>query len=159
MLNVSTAAAGARPDYAPERVVADYNLPLETPPDASVFLADAQNLPALRQFSAAHAAVFGLRGQHTADLVLAVTELVTNSVEHGGGTATVAMFAVDGHVICQIRDAGPLETADAGPQPPTPRRYRGHGLLMVNTLADLVRIHSSVSGTTVEARFPITPPG
>jgi anti-sigma regulatory factor (Ser/Thr protein kinase) len=133
--------------------VADYNEPLDTPPGAALFHADGTNLPTLRRFAAESAAQLGLTGQTSTDLVLAVTELVTNSVEHGGGTANVAMFAEDGQVICQVRDSGRLDDPEAGYRTNTPRRFRGHGLLMVNTLADLVRIHTTEAGTTVEARF------
>src|SRR5215212_12028195 len=46
----------------------------------------------------------GLSGQPVHDLVLAVHEIATNSVRHGGGTGTLRMWQDHGTVICEIRD-------------------------------------------------------
>lgn len=57
--------------------------------------------------------------------------------------------------MCQGRDRGHITDPLAGRRPGAPGRLRGRGLLLVNYLADLVRMHTAPSGTIVEARFAL----
>ena len=43
----------------------------------------------------------------------------------------------------------------AGRRPARPGQPRGRGLLLVNHLADLVRVHTDNDGTTLRAHFQI----
>jgi len=83
------------------------------------------------------------------DLVLAVNELATNSVRHGGGEGTLRMWTQEDALVCEIHDAGHIADPRAGQTPPTPDQPSGRGLWVVNRLADLMRIHSSPTGTVV----------
>jgi anti-sigma regulatory factor (Ser/Thr protein kinase) len=89
----------------------------------------------------------------TEDLVLAVDELAANSIVHGGGTGTVAIWTEPGSVVCQVNDAGHLTNPLAGRIRPPSNQPGGRGLLLVNHLADLVRIHTTPSGTAIRAYF------
>jgi hypothetical protein len=53
--------------------------------------------------------------------------------------------------VCQVRDGGRLTDPLAGRRPPEVGRSSGLGLLLVNDLADLVRVHTGSDGTTVRA--------
>jgi anti-sigma regulatory factor (Ser/Thr protein kinase) len=150
-------AAGQRDshDYAPERIVASYNLPLEAPAGCDSQHFAVASLPQLRPFAADHARRFGLTGTRVDDVVLAVTELATNSVEHGAGAGTVHIWTADGQLVCQVTDGGSLTDPLVGRIPAPPDQFRGRGVLLVNYLADLVRMHTSSDGTTIQARFAL----
>jgi anti-sigma regulatory factor (Ser/Thr protein kinase) len=89
----------------------------------------------------------------TDDLVLAVNELATNSVRHGGGEGTLRMWTHENVVVCEIHDAGHITDPRAGQIPPTPDQPSGRGLWVVNCLTDLMQIHSSPTGTVVRVHM------
>ncbi|GAB2959772.1 anti-sigma regulatory factor [Amycolatopsis acidiphila] len=139
--------------YAPDVVVSRYNEPLNSPADAARFLVDKVTLlPAMRRFVGAGAVRHGLSRDRAADLALIATELVTNSLLHTPSARAELRLWRDGdHVTCQVRDDGHVSDPMAGRLPRTSSQPGGRGLLMVNHLADLVRIHTTPSGTTVQA--------
>lgn len=83
------------------------------------------------------------------DLVLAVSELATNSILHGGGTASVRLWSDPGIVYCEVQDAGAVRDPLVGRRAPDSGAGTGRGLWIVNQLSDLVQLHSSAAGTTV----------
>ena len=85
------------------------------------------------------------------DLALVVAELTTNSVVHGGGSGTPRLWAEDTHIVCEVTDGGRLTDPLAGRRPAPPARIGGRGLLLVNSLSELVRVHSGERGTTVRS--------
>ncbi|AKJ08507.1 anti-sigma regulatory factor [Streptomyces incarnatus] len=136
--------------YSPEEVVARYNqaLPVPSAAQATKFEGSGQ-LPTVREFAVRQGERLGLEGTRLQDLQLAVAELTTNSVVHGAGGGTLRIWAEDKQVVCEVQDAGRLTDPLAGRRPPAPERPGGRGLLLVNHLADLVRIHTSEAGTTI----------
>ncbi|MDN3293221.1 sensor histidine kinase [Streptomyces ficellus] len=139
--------------YAPDRVVDGYNLPLSCPTDARDLAYDAGLLPDARSFAIDHADALGLPADRRDDIALAVAELTTNSVVHGGGHGTLRIWAEDGHVVCEVQDRGRLSDPLAGRRPAEPGQLGGRGLLLVNYLADLVRVHTVPDSTTVRCYF------
>jgi anti-sigma regulatory factor (Ser/Thr protein kinase) len=134
----------------PVAVAADFNQPLPDPPaDAASMQVDMHALAALRQFVAGHAARAGLSEQQTRAATLAVNELAANSIEHAGGTGTLAVWTSPQHLVCQLTDAGQLTDPLTGRIPVPPDALGGRGLLLVNQLCDLVRVHTSAAGTTI----------
>jgi anti-sigma regulatory factor (Ser/Thr protein kinase) len=136
--------------YDPDGLVARYNLPL---PEPAVgirlsYAYDAESLPTVRHRGVAEAARIGLRGSRLDDFALIVAELTTNSVVHGGGRGTMRLWSEDGHLVCEVRDAGRLTDPLAGRRPAGPDQIGGRGLLTVNLLADLLRVHTGGYGTT-----------
>ncbi|URM92985.1 sensor histidine kinase [Actinomadura madurae] len=136
-------------DYAPHRVIEDYNRPLPEPVDAVTMGFDLHALPLVREFACRWAARFGLGPAAVGDLELAVNELAANSCLHGGGAGTVRLWAEDGQVVCEVRDAGTITDPLAGRRPVDMSPYGGRGILMVNHLADLVRVHTGPAGTVI----------
>ncbi|MFJ8542562.1 anti-sigma factor RsbA family regulatory protein [Streptomyces sp. NPDC093586] len=130
-------------------VVARYNEPLTTPPDAAVFPFTAEELPDARRFAVERARSLGLAERRLPDVELAVAELTTNSVVHGGGRGTLAVWAEAGQMVCEVRDTGRLTDPLAGRRPPAPGQIGGRGLLLVHYVADLVRTHTTDGGTAV----------
>ncbi|QWF83979.1 hypothetical protein HUW46_07423 [Amycolatopsis sp. CA-230715] len=151
-------AAGQRPSgrFDPGRIVTGYNLPLPEPADAVRLAVDATNLVEARRLVTAHARRAGFGERRVADLELAASELAENSIAHGGGSGVLRLWSADGHLVCEIRDAGRLTDPLAGRRPAGPRQLHGRGLLLVNHIADLVRVHTGPSGTTtrIHLRLP-----
>jgi anti-sigma regulatory factor (Ser/Thr protein kinase) len=139
--------------FAPAEVVTDYNTPLPPPSHARTVTVTITGLPDLRRTVATFGHRRGLSTNRTQDLVLAATELATNSIEHALSTATVLLGGTGNDVVCQVRDTGHIADPLAGRRPATINQHRGRGLLIVNQLADLVRVHTTATGTTVEIHF------
>ncbi|MEU8122946.1 sensor histidine kinase [Spirillospora sp. NPDC049024] len=136
-------------DYAPHRVISDYNLPLPEPAEAVAMSFDLDALPVVREFACYWGERFGLGAAAVGDLELAVNELAANSCLHGGGGGTARLWTEDGHVVCEVRDAGNIRDPLAGRRPADMSPHGGRGILMVNHLADLVRVHTGPDGTAI----------
>lgn len=143
--------------YAPHQVIATYNQSLPGPPptaqNVEVTVAATTHVAHVRHLAGQHADHAGLTTERIVDVELVITELVTNSIDHGGGTATVRLWTHDGYLVCEVRDGGTLADPLAGRHPAAPGQTRGRGLLLVNHLADLVRLHTGPNGTTLQAHF------
>jgi anti-sigma regulatory factor (Ser/Thr protein kinase) len=145
------------PRYDPDRIVATYNQVLPVPPEL-VLVLDATTdteVTMARRLTLDHAEASGLSWSRAADVALAATELLTNSIEHGGGTGTLRLWAGHGHVVCEVHDSGTLADPLAGRRPARPGHPRGRGLLLVNQIADLVRTHTAAGSTVIRAYFRI----
>lgn len=135
--------------YDWQSIVARYNESLPQAPNAAVFSFGADELRAARYFAVEQAGKLGLTGVRLQDVELAVGELTTNSVVHGGGSGTFAIWAEHGQLVCEVRDGGRLTDPLAGRRPPQPGQFGGRGLILVNYMADLVRVHTGDDGTTI----------
>ncbi|MFJ9038544.1 anti-sigma factor RsbA family regulatory protein [Streptomyces sp. NPDC102406] len=151
--------SGRRSDsdaYAPEALVARYNQPLYAPLSVAVTAYTRATLTTVRQDASRRAADLGLPASRLDDFELAVAELTTNSVVHGGGEGVLRVWAQNQHVVCEVHDAGLLDDPLAGRRLPAGDQRGGRGLLLVNVVADLVRIHSTPDhGTTTHAYFRV----
>ena len=94
----------------------------------------------------------GLGAERTADLVLAVDEIVTNSVRHGGGAGTLRAWIDGDAVVCEVNDDGYLQDPLVGRRRPTPDAMGGRGLWLANQLCDLVQVRNGVEGCVVRVR-------
>jgi anti-sigma regulatory factor (Ser/Thr protein kinase) len=139
------------PSYTdPDAVVAVFNQPLVEPaPDLPTLDFDAPGLPLVREFVAVHAGRAGLSGRRVADLQLATNELATNAITHGGGSGRVRVWRQDDRVVCEVTDQGRALARLAGRTLPAPDSLNGRGLVLVNYVSDLVRIHTGPDGTAV----------
>jgi anti-sigma regulatory factor (Ser/Thr protein kinase) len=103
----------------------------------------------VRTFVAEHAARAALSRVRASDLVLAVSELATNSVLHAGGEGAVRTWREEDAIVCEVRDAGRVEDPLAGRERPAPEWASGRGLWLVNNLCDLVQMRSLPTGNVV----------
>jgi anti-sigma regulatory factor (Ser/Thr protein kinase) len=91
----------------------------------------------------------------TGDLVLAINELTTNSLRHGGGRGVLRMWVEGGTAVCEVRDRGWIGFALVGRERPPSSENGGRGLWLVNQMCDLVQLRSSPAGTVVRVHMAI----
>ncbi len=140
----------------PQSVVSAFNRPLPQPPaPPATLIFDADELPAVRRFVTRHASRAGLSATRVGDLEVAVNEVATNAVVHGGGPGTVRIWPERGSVICEVSDSGYLRDPLAGRIPPGLDSEHGRGLLLVNYLCDLVRMYTHRAGTTMHLHMRV----
>lgn len=130
----------------------DGALPAPSTEPAELPFAD-RDLGAVRGFVYRGATAASLDVDRAHDLVLAVNELATNSVRHGGGTGTLRMWREADALLCEVQDSGHITEPSVGRVPPTPDQESGRGLWVVNHLCDLVQIHSTPAGTVVRVHM------
>ncbi|MFG1608321.1 anti-sigma factor RsbA family regulatory protein [Actinoplanes sp. NPDC049265] len=84
------------------------------------------------------------------DLIVAVSEAVTNALVHGRAPATMRVWAGDGRIVVTITDAGPgPKDPFAGLMPATDRATGGRGLWIVHQSCNYVTAVSSPDGFTL----------
>ncbi|MBV9380302.1 MAG: sensor histidine kinase [Streptosporangiaceae bacterium] len=108
-------------------------------------LAFGADISGVREFAARHARAAGLDSGRVSDLVIAVSEIAGNALDHGGGV--IRAWCPGGELICQVEDAGHITDPLAGRRRP-PDAPSGHGLWLVNQLCDLVETRTGPAGTT-----------
>lgn len=106
------------------------------------------DLSTVRRYVRRQAQDVGLAADRTDDLVLAVSELAANSVDHGGGAGSVRAWQEPGALVVEVADRGHITDPDAGRRTPSTDQARGRGLWMVHQLADLFQVRSTPAGTT-----------
>jgi anti-sigma regulatory factor (Ser/Thr protein kinase) len=90
----------------------------------------------------------GLADGRLEDFVVAVNELLTNAVRHGGGSGHVELWREDGFVVCEVIDQG-TGLADPRPDRPPVDEPGGWGLWLAGELTDAIEIETGAEGTTV----------
>lgn len=123
---------------------------------APVCTFDAGTLGALRAWVGRAAVAAGLVATRREDLVLAVDELASNSVRHGGGRGTLRTWREDDALVCEIRDGGRIAEPLAGRRRPTGEQPGGYGMWLVHQLCDLVEVRSGAAGSVVRVRMRAT---
>jgi len=120
---------------------------------------DGDALAELRHAIALWATANGLGAQRTDELVLAVDELASNSIRHGGGAGTLRWWREDETLLCEARDAGWLRSPLVGCARPGTDARCSRGLWLVNQLCDLVQIRSAPAGSAVRVHKRLSESG
>ncbi|MFG3280387.1 anti-sigma factor RsbA family regulatory protein [Streptomyces sp. NPDC048111] len=114
------------------------------------------DLSAVRSKVAQCAADAGVPAEGRSKLAVAVTEIATNSVRHGGGQGTLRTWTQDTTFLCEFRDAGHIPDVLAGRTRPTADQLGGRGLWLAHQLCDLVEIRSTPErGTTIRLHMDV----
>lgn len=112
-----------------------------------------RSLRAARRLVAREAELAGLNDGRREDLILAVDELTTNSVTHGGGRGSLSIWRTEQSIVCEVRDEGHIADPMAGLRQPNPEQLTGRGLWVVGRLCERVHIASSPGGTAVRVQI------
>jgi anti-sigma regulatory factor (Ser/Thr protein kinase) len=129
---------------------APFSEPLPAPPASVQELEfDAGTLRSLREVVTTRATEAGLNEARANDLVLAVNEVATNSVRHGGGTGTLRVWRGTRWLVCEIEDSGVIGDPLAGREEPRGEQHSGRGLWIANQLCDLVQVRSYATRSVV----------
>lgn len=145
-------------EYAPDDVLARCNQPLPVNPGAVTYMVrKSADLRLARAFAVDYADWVGLSRDGTEDLQLIATELASNSLMYTDGACRLAFWKHDEHLVCEARDSGRLDDPMVGRLNPGPSGPASRGLFLVNAISDLVRTHSTTTGTTIQAYLRFNP--
>lgn len=129
---------------------APFDVPLPEPgSDAQEIAFQASNLLDVRALVGRHAADAGLTSSRAANLVLAVNEVATNSIVHGGGKGTLRIWRETGGLSCEVRDAGQISNPLVDRELASSGTVGSRGLWLANQLCDLIQIRSLRGGSAV----------
>jgi anti-sigma regulatory factor (Ser/Thr protein kinase) len=92
-------------------------------------------------------------GERADDLVLAVTEILSNSLHHARDDGVLRVWEEPGGLVCEVRDGGHIQKPLIGRETPAPGQVGGHGVWLVNRVCDLVQVRSSEDGSTVRMKM------
>jgi anti-sigma regulatory factor (Ser/Thr protein kinase) len=145
-------------EYAPDDVLDRCNQPLAVQPGAVTYtVRKSADLRPARSFAVNYAGWVGMSQDGIEDLQLIATELASNSLMYTDGACRLAFWRQDEHLICEARDSGRLDDPLVGRLDPGPGGPASRGLFLVNAISDLVRTHTTSTGTTIQAylRFDV----
>jgi anti-sigma regulatory factor (Ser/Thr protein kinase) len=128
--------------------------PLAPPPGDASVIAFRADLAEARGVVSAEARAAGLSASRASDLLLAVGELIANTLAHTGGPGALTIWATGRALVCQVSDGGHITDPLAGQLRPGPAQEGGgRGLWVVHQLCDLVQVRSSAAGTTIRVHM------
>jgi serine/threonine-protein kinase RsbW len=113
--------------------------------------AEPGDLRVVRAFVRDTASALGLAPDRVQLLMLAVSELTTNTLQHTSGGGRVRLWAGADHVVCEVIDGGPPRSF--GADMPSVTAVSGRGLPIVNRVADDVTTDVGPAGTAVRIRM------
>jgi anti-sigma regulatory factor (Ser/Thr protein kinase) len=143
-------------DYLEPPTVLSWDGPLPNPAvEPAELLFTREDLALVRMFAGERAAAEGLGEGRLSDLVLAINELATNSMRHGGGRGLLSVWRENGTLLCEVQDRGRITDPLAGRERAPDRRGGGRGLWLVNHLCDLVQVRSSEAGNVIRLHMSI----
>jgi anti-sigma regulatory factor (Ser/Thr protein kinase) len=116
-----------------------------------------RDLGALRHFVSDWAGEQTLEQEPVEELVLAVNEIATNSIRHGGGSGTLQVWRDDEVLLCEVKDAGHIRNPMLGRVEPDGLAATSRGLWIANQFCDLVQIRSSEAGSVVRMHKRLGP--
>ena len=147
------AASADRRSLSPTRRADLFNDDLgPVPPDAVRFEFGPAELSRLRRLVVDQATQARFHSAQAGEVEMAINELATNAVEHGGGRGVAQVWIDNDVIFVEIADGGRFGRPLAGRIPPSPAQVDGRGLWIANQLCDLIRIRRSPTGTVVRAQ-------
>jgi anti-sigma regulatory factor (Ser/Thr protein kinase) len=110
---------------------------------------DHSRVTVLRHSVMSCARTAGLSGDRLEDFVVAVNELMTNAVRHGGGSGRVTLWRAADAVVCEVTDRGGSRRPPERPTRPAADAAGGWGLWLAGELTDEIGVATGPEGTTV----------
>lgn len=131
---------------------------LSSPPErATVLDFKAGQMGDIRNYILQRARRVGMHERRAADLALAIHELATNSVDHGGGGGSLLVWSDEHHFSCQVRDRGQITDPLVGRTRVSRTARGGRGVWLVHQLCDFVQVRALEGGNVVRVRMAIDP--
>ena len=115
--------------------------------EARVF--QSLTVSAVRTLVSRHAVRAGMDRSRSNDLVLAVNEIASNSVNHGGGWGVLGIWREGDALVCEITDRGRGDWSLPALRDPAPDTEDGYGLWLADRLCERVDVRSGRGGTVV----------
>jgi anti-sigma regulatory factor (Ser/Thr protein kinase) len=112
---------------------------------------DLATISAVRREVERHSARLGLSDPALYRFVVAVHEIVTNAVRHGGGRGRVRLWCEGQRLLCRISDRGrgmPAARRAPGPRP-EPGTIGGWGLWLARQGCDTMTVDSGADGSVI----------
>jgi serine/threonine-protein kinase RsbW len=116
---------------------------------------ELDSLLAVRRAVQQYASAAGFADLKLYYFVVAVNEIMTNAIHHGGGRGRLVMFRNGSTFQVEVVDEGPgIPPEMLGPSPrPAPDTLGGRGLWLARQLVDRLDIDTGGSGTKVTLVF------
>jgi anti-sigma regulatory factor (Ser/Thr protein kinase) len=114
---------------------------------------DVTTLTAVRGAVSRCLSTMGGAPDRAGDVILAVGEMLSNAIRHGGGAGEVQLIRTHHHVLCVVRDEGrgmPDGADFRHPRLVAARSVNGRGLWLASFLSTAMRVYSSRVGTRVD---------
>jgi anti-sigma regulatory factor (Ser/Thr protein kinase) len=143
------------PDYTAGYLPRGARWPLSRPPARALRLDYTDDLRSVRAWVGAYAQEAGLSADRLPDLIIAVGEVIANTLRHTSGGGTVFLWRTRSEVICQVSDTGCITDPLAGLR--RPLGPGGLGLWVVNQVCDLVELRTGPRGTTIRMHMSLAP--
>jgi len=102
----------------------------------------AQDLAVIRRDVGAAAREAGLGEEDTDQFVLAISEAVTNVIEHAYGDGQLSVYRTGDRLVADVTDHGPGFTLDPAGATPPPQQPRGRGLWLMRRCVDQLELFS-----------------
>jgi anti-sigma regulatory factor (Ser/Thr protein kinase) len=112
-----------------------------------------ESVAAIRRLVAYRGIEAGLPRPKADDAVLAVSEAVTNSIEHAGGGGELLLWSADDRFICEVHDHGRITDPLVGRVVPTVGQTDGRGLWLIHQICELVQLRSLPDGQHLRMHF------
>jgi anti-sigma regulatory factor (Ser/Thr protein kinase) len=117
---------------------------------------DRATLDETRDAVLAHGAGHGLADLALYNFTLAVTEVVTNAVRHGGDRGHLSVWRDGDDLLVEVADRGHgIPAPRRAPIGPRPGQVGGWGMWLTRQICSSVTIDSGPTGTRVRLRYPL----
>ncbi|MFD4987403.1 ATP-binding protein [Streptomyces sp. NPDC058374] len=121
----------------------------------TVFAPDRRRVAGARRMTASHLRLWHVSESLTADVVVTVSELVTNAIQHGYGDIKLRVQCNADCLLVEVSDHNP---APARMRPVHDEDTRGRGLHMIDQLAQEWGVSNGGFTTWAAFGFPVEPP-
>jgi anti-sigma regulatory factor (Ser/Thr protein kinase) len=148
--HLTQGGARTRTDGVLPKLASQLDSPLRPVPDqAEQHTFDAGSVASIRRRFGVLAATAGFPSARVDDFVVAVSEAMTNSVCHAGGSGEAVIWQEESRMVCEIRDRGQISDPLAGRTRPPLALLGGRGLWLMHQLCDLVQIRIVPNGQII----------
>ena len=116
------------------------------PSDAVRMEFGGAEIPAVRQTTLHWARAAGLDEDDAQEFLIAVYEIASNAVEHGGGRGIVRLWSDGDNLLSEVRSARTIPDPLSGYRPPGTAQERGRGLWLARQICEQVTIYNDDGG-------------